>query len=305
MEDLKINKKLGDRELQTLKGLNLSEMLEIESIANYNRVTITYHAGTERYMYIVRQFLSKLHLNVFDFEEYDGELQRSTRRIGITLLLAKELTKKVNTLNDLNTFGASVWLMHDTIVNGHQYLILGGNNYILKQVCLTNHSIKFLCFEGEKTNAIVIPASESVKVDSMIRSYIARDIPDMRKGEELVVCRTFEFDSAHYLEGYKGKCANLHGGRYKLEVYVKGPIDLTTGMVMDFNFLKAVVNTLIVKQLDHKCVNLTVPPLKWRSTVELMLEWIWNQLEPYIPLWKLRLYETPNSFAELTRERRW
>ena len=29
-----------------------------------------------------------------------------------------------------------------------------------------------------------------------------------------------EFDSAHFLSGYKGKCANIHGHRWKIEVCV-------------------------------------------------------------------------------------
>ena len=28
------------------------------------------------------------------------------------------------------------------------------------------------------------------------------------------------FDSAHFLSGYQGKCANLHGHRWKIEVTV-------------------------------------------------------------------------------------
>ena len=29
------------------------------------------------------------------------------------------------------------------------------------------------------------------------------------------------FDSAHFLSGYKGKCANLHGHRWTIEVIVE------------------------------------------------------------------------------------
>lgn len=30
------------------------------------------------------------------------------------------------------------------------------------------------------------------------------------------------FDSAHFLSGYKGKCSNIHGHRWKVEIQVKG-----------------------------------------------------------------------------------
>ena len=47
-----------------------------------------------------------------------------------------------------------------------------------------------------------------------------------------------EFDSAHFLAGYNGKCANIHGHRWKIEVVVKSS-ELTAGgekrgMVVDF-----------------------------------------------------------------------
>ena len=29
------------------------------------------------------------------------------------------------------------------------------------------------------------------------------------------------FDSAHFLSGYEGKCSNIHGHRWKLEVTVQ------------------------------------------------------------------------------------
>ena len=30
-----------------------------------------------------------------------------------------------------------------------------------------------------------------------------------------------QFDMAHYLSGYKGKCANIHGHRYRLVATLK------------------------------------------------------------------------------------
>lgn len=39
---------------------------------------------------------------------------------------------------------------------------------------------------------------------------------------EVSVCKIFTFDAAHQLVGHKGKCSNLHGHTYKLEVVLKG-----------------------------------------------------------------------------------
>ena len=51
---------------------------------------------------------------------------------------------------------------------------------------------------------------------------------------EMIVYKDFEFDFAHLLPNYNGPCKNLHGHRGKMRVYVKGPVDPETGMVMDF-----------------------------------------------------------------------
>jgi len=70
------------------------------------------------------------------------------------------------------------------------------------------------------------------------------------------VCKIFTFDAAHQLEGHKGKCANVHGHTYKLEVIVSGvPITeedpAQEGFVMDFGDIKEAVKSKIVDVLDH------------------------------------------------------
>ena len=51
------------------------------------------------------------------------------------------------------------------------------------------------------------------------------------------------FDSAHFLKGYQGKCSNIHGHRWKVEVAVAGERlseeEQTRGMLVDFGNLKA------------------------------------------------------------------
>ena len=48
----------------------------------------------------------------------------------------------------------------------------------------------------------------------------------------------FSFDSAHFLYGYEGKCSNIHGHRWKVEVTVKNAFlqrnGQNKGMIMDF-----------------------------------------------------------------------
>lgn len=51
------------------------------------------------------------------------------------------------------------------------------------------------------------------------------------------VLKEFEFDAAHYLPSYNGKCEHLHGHTYRLVVMVDGRPD-HEGMVLDFTLLK-------------------------------------------------------------------
>jgi len=72
-------------------------------------------------------------------------------------------------------------------------------------------------------------------------------------GRYTLIC-TEEIDSAHYLVGYKGKCATLHGHRWKIEIAVSGTRLDPLGMLVDFGQVKEIVN-----ELDHKCLN-NIPP---------------------------------------------
>ena len=53
-----------------------------------------------------------------------------------------------------------------------------------------------------------------------------------------------QFDMAHYLSGYEGKCNNIHGHRYRLVVKVSSETlheeGQLRGMVTDFSNVKAV-----------------------------------------------------------------
>jgi 6-pyruvoyltetrahydropterin/6-carboxytetrahydropterin synthase len=63
-----------------------------------------------------------------------------------------------------------------------------------------------------------------------------------------------EFDAAHSLPGYKGKCANIHGHTYKVEAVLEGPVDESTGFVMDFFDFKKVLSRAL-EDLDHRYIN--------------------------------------------------
>lgn len=109
----------------------------------------------------------------------------------------------------------------------------------------------------------------------------------------------FGFEAAHILPHHPGKCSRLHGHSYRLEVVVEGPLQQegpSTGMVMDFGDLKAVVRRSVIEVLDHSDLNALMP----NPTAEEMVTWIWQRLQPELPnLRRLVLWETTTAYAAL------
>jgi 6-pyruvoyltetrahydropterin/6-carboxytetrahydropterin synthase len=104
-----------------------------------------------------------------------------------------------------------------------------------------------------------------------------------------------------------GACANPngHGHNYDLEVTVEGPVDPETGMIIDMKALKSLIAGEILRQVDHKHLNLDVPFLTQTiPTAENLAVAFWNLLEPKIPsgrLHEIRLQETERNVAVVRR----
>ena len=52
------------------------------------------------------------------------------------------------------------------------------------------------------------------------------------------------FSSAHHLLNYKGKCENMHGHNWKVEVTARGNSLDNSNILIDFKVLKKVVNEI-------------------------------------------------------------
>lgn len=70
----------------------------------------------------------------------------------------------------------------------------------------------------------------------------------------VTVSQEFEFHAAHFLSWHPGKCKNLHGHSYRVQVDVKGPLD-ERGVVIDFDELARTVWDQILEPLDHSLLN--------------------------------------------------
>jgi 6-pyruvoyltetrahydropterin/6-carboxytetrahydropterin synthase len=100
-----------------------------------------------------------------------------------------------------------------------------------------------------------------------------------------------------------GKCANLHGHNYVLEVVVCGDIDPACGYVMDLKTLSEVICKQVIQDVDHRNLNTDVPWLCGRiPTAENLALTFWERLRLELPermLRSVRLWETDKNWAEV------
>jgi len=107
------------------------------------------------------------------------------------------------------------------------------------------------------------------------------------------------FSSAHNLRGYKGKCEDLHGHNWMVEIVVKSAQLDNIGMVLDFKYLKKKLSACL-EPMDHKYLNKLVyfkrinpvrsgAPRRGTSngvnpTSENIAKYIYKKLKAQIPL---------------------
>ena len=110
------------------------------------------------------------------------------------------------------------------------------------------------------------------------------------------------FSSAHQLRGYKGKCENLHGHNYKIEIYARGSELNNIGLLVDFVELKAAADE-IVQYLDHRNIN-ELPPFdkELNPSAENLARFILERVarrvtDDRVQIYKVRCFETPTSIA--------
>ena len=110
------------------------------------------------------------------------------------------------------------------------------------------------------------------------------------------------FSSAHQLRGYKGKCENLHGHNYKIEIYARGRELDNIGLLVDFSELKTAADD-IVQYLDHRNIN-ELPPfdVELNPSAENLARYILEKVsarvgDDRVKVYKVRCFETPTSVA--------
>jgi 6-pyruvoyltetrahydropterin/6-carboxytetrahydropterin synthase len=129
------------------------------------------------------------------------------------------------------------------------------------------------------------------------------------------IYKEVQIDTSHRLLHYKGKCANLHGHRWKIEVWMEGEPDPVTQILIDYSLIKQVIN-----KYDHQIILNRDDPMVPRieefhpvittpgePTSELMAAIIRDDLSEICrnrgikaTVTKIRVWESPTACAELT-----
>jgi 6-pyruvoyltetrahydropterin/6-carboxytetrahydropterin synthase len=142
------------------------------------------------------------------------------------------------------------------------------------------------------------------------------------------ITRRLSFDAGHRIPDHKSQCRNLHGHRYVIEITLEGEIvetagDSSCGMVMDFSDIKSIARQHVVDAWDHaflvyrgdtavvdfleslpghKTVILEHIPTAEnlaRIAFDLLLPAYQANYGQHLRLKKIRLYETPNCWADV------
>ncbi len=146
----------------------------------------------------------------------------------------------------------------------------------------------------------------------------------------MLITRRLEFDAGHRIPDHKSQCRHLHGHRYAIEITLTGSVidragDPANGMVMDFSEVKSLAKAHVVDLWDHAFLVYrgdravvdflaTLPDhktvlLDCIPTAENLAQLAFTLLDPvyqdrygnHLRLQQVRLYETPNCWADATR----
>lgn len=132
--------------------------------------------------------------------------------------------------------------------------------------------------------------------------------------KKVAVFRKEHFNAAHRLynpswendrnDKVFGKCnnPNFHGHNYDLIVKLTGEPDPETGYVMDMKILSDLIRENVLKQFDHKNLNLDTEYFRnLNPTAEniciVIYDILRNKIDPLLDI-QVRLYETERNFVE-------
>jgi 6-pyruvoyltetrahydropterin/6-carboxytetrahydropterin synthase len=111
----------------------------------------------------------------------------------------------------------------------------------------------------------------------------------------------YTFAAGHALRGYKGKCENVHGHNYRIEVTVAGEKLDSAGLLMDFVDLRRAIKA-IAEPLDHRFLNDLRPFDTLNPSAENLAQYFCEQLQTRLGnhglrVAQVRVWETDTTSA--------
>ncbi|MDQ6759317.1 MAG: 6-carboxytetrahydropterin synthase QueD [Acidobacteriota bacterium] len=110
------------------------------------------------------------------------------------------------------------------------------------------------------------------------------------------------FAAAHALRNYHGKCENVHGHNYRVQITVAGQNLDENGLLVDFIELKALMGR-VVDYLDHRFIN-DLPPFDvLNPSAENLAKYFHDEVsgglkgELPVRISEVRIWETDTSVA--------
>jgi 6-pyruvoyltetrahydropterin/6-carboxytetrahydropterin synthase len=108
------------------------------------------------------------------------------------------------------------------------------------------------------------------------------------------------FDAAHCLREYEGKCANLHGHRWDVEVVIKGEPQGDTGIALDFTLARKIISG-VLEDYDHCVLNEKEPWLTLNPTAENISKELFRRMKEklsgQIEMVSVKVWESPEQWA--------
>ena len=115
------------------------------------------------------------------------------------------------------------------------------------------------------------------------------------------------FAAAHNLRNYQGKCENLHGHNWKVEVTLRGSKLNETGMLVDFGDVKRITRELL-EEVDHRYLNELPFFQSENPSSENIARYLFECLAERLNtedhwLYKVSAWESPDAYATFIKER--
>ena len=119
---------------------------------------------------------------------------------------------------------------------------------------------------------------------------------------EVTVEQTFA--AGHALREYKGKCENVHGHNYRVQVTVEGEQLNRIGLLVDFVELKRAVREVIA-YLDHQFINDLEPFTIINPSAENLAKYFYDEVSARVHMAidtpariaQVKIWETDTSIA--------